>query len=209
MCITKEVSISVFIICTLSCIYIYKRNKLNDRWIAILFGYIGIMQFLEYLMWEDQECSGLNQKATRVAFYILIFQPMVSFLIAYYMTNGKIPLWLYLLNIIYITYSVPILYSKLEDNQCSKPCDNSKIGLIWPWLYWKYISVFVFFLCLVSPLLLMKKNGVLYFTLNLIVLLLSGIVGSYRCRGIINIPVGSFWCLMAFFAPIVAIFINK
>ena len=62
MCITKEVSISTFLICTISCIYLYQRNNTNDRWVALLFGYIGIMQFLEYLMWCDQECKGFNQK---------------------------------------------------------------------------------------------------------------------------------------------------
>ena len=91
MCITKEVSISTFLICTISCIYLYQRNNTNDRWVALLFGYIGIMQFLEYLMWCDQECKGLNQKTTIVAFYFVLFQPIVSLLVAYHFTNGKIP----------------------------------------------------------------------------------------------------------------------
>ena len=72
MCINAEVSISGFIVCSVTCLYLYKRNKLNDRWIAITFGYIGIIQLLEYLMWIDQECSGLNQIATDLSFYFVI-----------------------------------------------------------------------------------------------------------------------------------------
>jgi hypothetical protein len=172
------------------------------------------MQFLEYLMWRDQECSGMNQKATRIAFYYVLFQPIVSLLVAYSMTNGKIPSWLYMINVIYVLYAVPFIreYSK-KDNQCTKPCDGSQIGLNWPWatdndndnsLLW-----LLFFGGLASPLLLMKHNGTIYFILNLIAWILSYIIGTYRCHGNVDIPSGSLWCMMAFSAPLFAIFINK
>ena len=209
MCITKEVSISTFFICTISCIYLYQRNKRNDRWVALLFGYIGLMQFLEYLMWTDQECSGINQKATRVAFYIIILQPLVSVLIAYYMTNGKIPPWLYMIEIIYVIYAIPRLYSKLEENQCTKPCDGSHMGLNWLWVVDNSLVWLIFFCGLVSPLLLMKPNGYIYCILNFIIWILSYIIGSYRCNGDVDIPSGSLWCLMAFMGPLFAIFMNK
>jgi len=210
MCITKEVSISTFLICTISCIYLYQRNNTNDRWVALLFGYIGIMQFLEYLMWCDQECKGINQKTTIIAFYIILLQPLVSLLIAYSMTNGKIPMWLYMIEIIYVIYAIPILYSKLEANQCTKPCNGSQFGLNWPWVVDNFLVWFTFFCGLVSPLLLMKQNGTTYFILNLIIWILSGIIGSYRCQGgIADIPSGSLWCLMAFFGPLFAIFMNQ
>ena len=217
MCITKEVSLSVFLTCTISCIYLYQRNNINDRWIAILFGYIGIMQLLEYFMWKDQDCKGLNQKATKISIYFILLQPIVSFVVAYIMTNGKIPNWLYMITIIYIIYVIPTLYSKLEDNQCTKPCNGSDFGLNWAWtdidigkrnirgtFVW-----FVFFLALISPLLLMKKNENIYFILNTVIWLLSGIIGSYRCQGITDISSGSLWCLMAFLMPLSAIYINK
>lgn len=208
MCITKEVSISTFIICTISCIYLYQRNNINDRWIAILFGYIGIMQLLEYFMWKDQDCKGLNQKATIIAFYILIFQPIISFVIAYNMLNGKIPNWLYILMIIYIIYTI-YKFKDVKDNQCTKPCDGSQFGLSWPFMVADPFFWVIFFLSLTSPLLLMKKSGTFYFILNLIIWIISSIFGSFKCKGIIDIPVGSFWCLMAFIAPLSAIYINK
>lgn len=202
MCVTKEVSLSVFIICSISCIYLYKRNLVNDRWVAILFGYIGIMQLLEYFMWKDQECKGLNQKTTIIAFYFLLFQPIVSLLVAYHFTNGEIPNWLYMIEFIYIIYAIPILYSKLEPNQCTKPCNGSKFGLNWPWVVDNSLVWVVFFGGLVSPFLLMKKTGTKFFILNLIAWILSGIIGSYRCQGLVDIPSGSLWCLMGFFGPL-------
>jgi hypothetical protein len=216
MCLSEGVSLFVFILCSLTCVYLYQRNRVNDRWIAILFGYIGTIQLLEYFMWKDQECSGLNQQSSRIAFYIVMLQPIVSLLVAYHFTKGKIPIWLYMINIIYvifIIYVIPISYSKLEDYPCTKPCDGSQIGLNWapvvsavpaPTLLW-----IIFFIALISPLLLMKKNGRLFFIINLIIWLLSGIIGSYRCQGIVNIPSGSLWCMMAFMGPFIAVFINK
>lgn len=210
MCITKGVSITTFLICSLSSIYLYQRNNPNDRWIAVLFGYVGIIQLLEYFMWKDQECKGLNQKTTKIAFYIILFQPIVSLLVAYSMTNGKIPTWLYMINIIYVIYAVPILYSKLEDNQCTKPCDGSNYGLNWPWATGSNTLLWIVFFCgLVSPFLLMKKTGNIFFIFNLIIWLLSGIIGSYRCQGLVDIPSGSLWCMMAFLGPLVGIYINK
>ena len=208
MCITKEVSLSVFIICSLSCIYLYQRNLPNDRWVAILYGYIGIMQLLEYFMWKDQECSGLNQKATKIAFYILVFQPIISFLVAYIMTNGKLPNWLYMITMIYIIYVISKISFKDKDNKCTKPCDGADFGLSWSFMMDPHEPILwiIFFIALTSPQLLMKKSGKIYFILNLIIWLLSGMIGSYRCQGIIDIPVGSFWCLIAFLMPLFKIY---
>jgi len=168
-------------------------------------------------MWKDQECSGLNQQTTRIAFYIVMLQPIVSLLVAYHFTKGKIPMLLYMINIFYVIYVIPMFFSKLKDNQCTKPCDGAKIGLNWHWtdidvgeggvngsLLW-----IIFFLAAISPLLLMKKNGRLFFIINLIIWSLSGIIGSYRCQGLVDIPSGSLWCMMAFLGPLVGIYINK
>ena len=121
MCVNKEVSITVFIICSCACLYLFKRNRLNDRWIAIFFIYIGCIQYLEYLMWTDQECNGLNQWATDVAFWHNIFQPFLSLVWAYYFTNGKLPIWVYIMFFLYVTTSLPKIYDKRGINQCSKP----------------------------------------------------------------------------------------
>ena len=82
MCINEKVSMTAFITCTIASLYLFYRNNKYDRWVAIFFFYIGLMQLLEYFMWIDQECKGLNQISTDIGFWHNIFQPVASFVIA-------------------------------------------------------------------------------------------------------------------------------
>jgi len=204
MCITKEISLLTFTVCSLSCLYLFKRNKKNDRLFSLLFGYIGFVQFLEYLMWIDQECSGFNQKVTKISGYFIILQPIISVLLFYLFIKIDIPPYIYGITLLYIFYAIPILYSNIKDNQCSKPCEGSEIGLHWPWVPDNIFLWTLFFLSLSLPFLLIN-NGI-YFSLMTMVWILSGLIGSYRCKGILPIPSGSLWCLMAFTGPLFKIY---
>jgi hypothetical protein len=212
MCVTKEVSISAFFICSLSCIYLYQRNNVNDRWIAFIFGYFGIMQFLEYLMWTDQKCTGLNQTATDMAFIHNILQPIMSLLVAYVILK-KVPNWSYLLLLLYIVYSLPKIYAAKKKNQCSKPCSKDNIGLSWEYTLIKdnpYIVWMIFTFALAAPFLLMKKNGIIYASIILGTFAISHLLALNRCPNIsVSAPTGSWWCLMATLGPLAAIYINR
>ena len=209
MCLSGELSMTVFVISLVTCIYLWRRNNVHDRWIACVFGYIGSMQFLEYLMWIDQECSGLNQEATHIGFWIVITQPIVSLAIAYYMTSGKIQPWIYAVTLTYLLYSVPAIYKKKEPNQCSKPCPGSDIGLSWLWAPSTTLVWFIFCGALASPFLSMKRNGLIWFICIYIMFMLAGIIGSHRCNGPVPVPSGSLWCLFAFVGPLAGVFINR
>jgi hypothetical protein len=212
MCINKEVSISAFIVCSVTCIYLYKRNLQNDRWIAIIFGYFGTMQLLEYLMWIDQECSGLNQIATDLAFIHNILQPMVSLLVAYIMIR-KIPKFAYIVLGIYILVSFPRIWEAKKENQCSKPCSEENIGLSWEYTLIKdnpYMIWFIFAIALATPFLLMKKNGHIYASIIMGTFISSHFIARHRCPNVIvSSPTGSWWCLMASLVPLSAVYINK
>jgi hypothetical protein len=209
MCISAEVSISAFIFCSITCIYLYRRNKPNDRWIAIAFGYLGCMQLLEYLMWIDQECSGLNQIATDLGFIHNILQPLVSLLVAYLMIK-KLPKWIYIPFLIYIIYSLPKIWISKKKNQCSKPCSEEKIGLSWEYTNTEHLTIvwLIFTIALCIPFLTMKKNGYIYFILIMGTYIASHFIAENRCQGAIIPSNGSWWCLMATLIPFSAIFIN-
>jgi hypothetical protein len=212
MCISEEVSLATFIICTLSCIYLFKRNNKNDKWIAILFIYLGSMQFLEYLMWKDQECKGLNQLATNIGFIHNILQPLVSLLIAYYFTGGKIHPCIYLIFGLYLMTSLPKIIKKKEKNQCSLPCNNGVDGLSWKYTTTEYpIYVWaVFCLALIAPLLSMSGGGKIYAGIVLAIYFLAHCISISRCPNNIGAPPnGSWWCMMAAFIPLLSIKINK
>ena len=211
MCISAEVSMIAFLTCSISCIYLYKRNRTNDRWIAMVFGYFGIMQLLEYLMWMDQECSGLNQLATHYSLIHVVLQPVISLLVAYLMIK-KVPNWSYLLLLLYLVISLPKILAAKEENQCSKPCHGSDIGLTWDYTIvdHSYLVWILFAIALAAPFLLMKKNGYIYAFFLMITFAISHFIAYHRCNKpiLINAPSGSWWCLVSAFGPLCAIFIN-
>jgi len=209
MCISSEVSMIAFLYCSVTSIFLYQRNRPNDRWIAFLAGYLGTMQLLEYLMWSDQECSGLNQISTDLGFIHNILQPIVSLLVAY-LIIGKIPLWSYIPLIAYLIYSLPKIVSEKKQGQCSKPCSSEKIGLSWAYTKTKESMLvwLIFTIALCSPLLLMKKNGLIYFSFLMGTYILSHFIAQERCMGSAIPSNGSWWCLMATMMPTIAYFIN-
>lgn len=209
MCINENISLSVFTLCIATCIYLYKRNNKNDKWIAVLFIYLGSMQFLEYLMWKDQECKGLNQLATNIGFWHNILQPIVSLAIAYYFTGGNLPKWIYVIFIIYIIYSFPKIWASKKDNQCSKPCGDDNVGLSWeytntmnPTIVWG-----IFCIALSAPLFAMKQW--IYGFLIILTYIISYFIAIYRCPNFKIPPSGSWWCFMAGFIPLLALKINN
>lgn len=217
MCVNAEVSIIAFLYCSITSYCLYKRNKKNDRWIAILFSYIGIMQLLEFFMWIDQECSGINQMASKIATIQVVLQPIISFGLVYYINNGNIPLWLYSILMIYILYSIPKIYNvniKKNISDCAQPCKNYKYGLSWEWTdigdtLSNFLVWFIFAICLGAPFLIIKNRGYIYFAFIIISWMLATLIGHYRCGVLFNTPSGSFWCLFAIFGPTLAYFVNK
>jgi len=201
---------TAFLGCSILCIFLYNRNYSNDRWVAIIIGYLGTMQLLEYLMWIDQECTGLNQIATNIGFVHNILQPILSFIVAYTMTP-KMPYWSYLLLLLYLVYSLPKISNKKTDNQCSKPCSKENVGLSWEYTNTdNSLSVWMIFaLALSAPFLTMNKNGHIYFALLIGTYVLSCFIAQTRCTGSVIPSNGSWWCLMTTVIPFLAIFINK
>jgi len=185
---------------------------MNDRWISILFAYLGTMQLLEYLMWKDQECNGLNQIATNIGFIHNILQPLISLLIAYYFTGGKLPLYIYIIFILYLTTSLPEIIKVKKENQCSLPCNGGNVGLAWKYTNTnnKYYVWSVFCLALIVPFLSMKRNGKLYGGIIMVAYIIAHLISNVRCpnnQG--SPPNGSWWCIMAVLIPLLAIKINK
>ena len=106
MCVNKEVSLISFIFVITVCTYLFKRNNQNDRWIAIVFGYIGLMQLIEFFMWIDQKCKNINIIATKIGFFQNLFQPLISIIIALYFTKKKLNNFhfMYLSSFLYIIF---------------------------------------------------------------------------------------------------------
>ena len=211
MCISEGVSLVAFFVCSVSCIHLYLRNNTNDRWIAILFGYFGTMQFLEYLMWTDQACTGLNQWSTHLGFFHSILQPLISIGVAYYFVR-ELPPYVYAIFALYVFTSLPRILAMKKPNQCSRPCNKGRLGLSWDYTNTTYPTYVwaVFCLALIAPITTMKHDGRVYSALILATYILSHFISVSRCPNNSGAPPnGSWWCLMAVVGPVFAIYRNK
>ena len=212
MCVNEYVSMAVFIICTALCIYLYKRNNVNDRWIASLFLFVGTMQLLEFVMWMDQECNGANQLATDIAFWQNILQPIVAIIAAYVFTKGQIPIYIYIPTIVYLFFSIPIIMNTKQPDKCTKTCEGSNVGLAWEYTNTKHLNLvwLIFLIALVTPFFTMPENAIVYTAILIITYIISLFISKFRCANTNVVPTsGSWWCLLAFTTPLAAVFVNK
>ena len=210
MCLNKEISIGVFTVCSVSSVYLFKRNRPNDRWIAIFAGYVGFMQYLEYLMWTDPECTGLNQYATHLGFWHNISQPFLSLALAYYFTQGNLPSWVYMVCILYATTSLPKIWDSQTNDMCSQPCGDNQYGLSWTYTETPNQTYVwgIFCLAIAAPLLTMKKQGHMYAGLVVGMYIIAHFISVSRCPHSITPPNGSWWCIMSAFIPVMGIYLN-
>ena len=105
MCFSKEASlISLYLGLINSFIFIYfsKKNvKSINLKVALIFGFVSLMQGIEYLIWSDLQCTNGNNKLAGIIGPILNYlQPFIIFMI---LGIFKYPL-INIINIIYLIY---------------------------------------------------------------------------------------------------------
>ena len=78
----KEVSLGSFIIISLVCIMLFKRNLPNDRLMAIFIMGYGSMQLFETIIWVGIEYNKpiINKIGTVLASLLLYFHPLIFLL---------------------------------------------------------------------------------------------------------------------------------
>ena len=82
MCYSVEASLGAFLFALVLSYSLYKRNKGNDRSIAILMFGISIMQIAEFFMHLDPDCkSNMNKYSSMFGLFVLLMiQPLFSIL---------------------------------------------------------------------------------------------------------------------------------
>ena len=94
MCFSSESSLIVFsigIACTIYLIYrAYKTNSKEDLISAICLILITIMQFIEYILWNNQQCNDHNRIASYFIIILLMLQPIVIYIVIYYLYHDFI-----------------------------------------------------------------------------------------------------------------------
>lgn len=207
MCYSLEISRNSFLINTIACyiLYNYNSKKVDNKILSIFFGWVGLMQLLDYIFWLNQEKNRINFTFTKIAMIINHLQPIVLGLAIYYF-NGKLKVNSKSLLIIYsfiaIFYSISI-YDEIDYTLKEKTPDKKHTTLYWQWNRKNNNMIVYFtFICVLS--LLAYEN--LSYPINIIMVFINiftYILASDKVRSI-----GRMWCNISSFVPLFLLYIE-
>jgi hypothetical protein len=166
MCWSADASLKTFMIGIIGILYGYVNNYSIIE-LIFLFSF-SIMQLIEYFIWTYYNNPYLNHIFTLIGYIIIGIQPIISILTL----KDKYVNIMIILLVIYIS-GILIKKDKII-NQSYYSYEGKNKHLVWSWLEKKnmdYISLFIYFICLLLPILI---NGYIrLFFYGLITLILS------------------------------------
>ncbi|BCS82892.1 hypothetical protein QLL95_gp1231 [Cotonvirus japonicus] len=207
MCWSQEVSLITFVIIIGGCIYLYKRNRPNDRWIAIFAGIVAMIQLAEFFMWSDLNCGRINRYASIFALFILVLEPLTNIISGLLFSDNSNKILLKLLLVTYIFFVVVIFFK--QQNQSIMWCGTSPCGshsaidgffikksCNLKWIFMDSFGIctsIIWVLFLLVPFLAMKpKSQGIFFVIVGILTLIMAMSANNAARG-------SLWCWLAIF----------
>ena len=218
MCWNKEVSLGSFIIISLVCCLLYKRNLHNDRLMAIFIMGYGSMQLFETIIWIGIEYNKpiINKIGTILASLLLYFHPLIFLLGLKYDTFYKNITKKYIYKIFFVIAILFIIIGLFRNGTAlfSKSPEYSLTSYLLPkyrHLVWDMpdnYNLIIGFLIIVSLLFMFPKNKIF-----LIILLLYYIIPAlYTYYSIPNNTnkniAGSYWCWIVAFCSFLIYFAN-
>ena len=209
MCWNKEVSFGSFIIISLVCVMLFKRNLPNDRFLAIFIMGYGSMQLLETIIWIGIEYNkpSINKIGTILASLLLYCHPLIFILGLKYdklykniqniQTIGLIIGTLIL--IVGLVRNGMSLFSKTPTYSLTSYVIPKYRHLVWniPDNY----NLIILFMIIVSILFIFPKNKI--FMILLLMYYIVPALYSYFTipKGLNKNIAGSYWCwIVAFFS---------
>jgi hypothetical protein len=203
MCFSARSSILSFTIGLLGSLLCLSLGSVKDRIIGYFFGFVSLMQGIEYLLWTHQKCDNYNRLISLLGMSFNHLQPFVlGIIILLINKNVNHKPWIYLVMFLYVLIIVPYslqFFSVGKDKQCT--LKNTANHLQWNWNILQYNRlIYIIFLLTMSVLFILgmptMKTG-LYFALGAILsYITSAIVYNYN-------DVGALWCYYVAFLPII------
>jgi hypothetical protein len=105
MCFSAKVSLFTFLLGFVSSILCVTLGKIMDMVIGLLLGYVSLMQFIEYLLWNHQKCDNYNKTISIIGMILNHAQPIVLGIILLYVSN-PFPKNKYIILIIMFIYTL-------------------------------------------------------------------------------------------------------
>lgn len=205
MCWNKEVSITTFILAIIGSVYLYQRNKPNDRWVAVFAATIAFIQLAEFLMWSDLECGTINRYASMLALLVLAMEPFMNMVGGIYFSNTPHKPFLKYLLLSYLVFLIFYFFTQIYQEPTiwcgTSACLTDSIGgfitgnkcnLEWYFLQNKDSKLgVIWILFLMIPFLTMTPHcqGIALFALGFATFFLAKMVN--------NAALGSLWCWLA------------
>jgi len=197
MCYSKSLSLKSFLFGIISSIYLYINNNNNSSYsfnenktIALFFSFVSLMQLVEYFLWSDLKCTGINQTTSKIGILLNHFQPVVLLLISLFYLESNKSLDLNIIILINIIYSIYVIYVYKrfldEKNFCVKP--NKKGHLDWTW---KHNFNYNFYHLLIF-LNLLNYYNYSKLTMSIILSYVLFFISLTKFKD----NIGEFWCLM-------------
>ncbi len=173
----------------------------TDKIIGGFFGFVSLMQFIEYLLWDHQICDDYHKNISNVGMWLNHLQPAVLGILVLIFGPDKYRLQTLAITGLYFLAAVKYSLQYTEDKMCTTPKKDNP-HLVWNWNIMDHsYNMYLLFLGSMMALYIfgMKKNGIIFGVLSVISLVISMLVYP---RG----SIGAMWCLFAVFAPLIYLF---
>ena len=172
----------------------------TDKIIGLFFGYVALMQAVEYLLWTHQVCDEYNETVSIWGMILNHSQPVIL-AIAILLFNPNVnKLQLSGIVLVFLAAIIPYSISFLKDKASHCTLKSVKDGnhLLWHWnnMEYHYIVYFIF-LCSLAGLFAvgLPKYGIAWAFVAFITYF-----RSYSDYGGSNF--GALWCYYAVFTPL-------
>jgi hypothetical protein len=204
MCFSANVSLFTFIIGIIGAILCISLGETMDIVFGLFLGFVSLMQFIEYLLWNHQVRNNYNRLLSIIGMILNHSQPIVLgiilLLVSKYNDYNKYVILTII--IIYLLFAIvySIFFLKNMNNQYTIKNKRTK-HLDWKWNEEKY-GVFFYGIFLLSFVLLFiygmptLKQGI-YLAFFTVFLYLTTLLFYFSKH------LGSMWCFYSAFVPII------
>lgn len=189
MCFNKQVSLITFVIGFIGSASLFIKGHRAE---SLFYFCVILMQFYEFLLWENPSCSKKNETLTKIAAITNHLEP-VMFYLGLVLFGNKLPGIVHVSIVLYSLIALIYTKSVWRTLDCTQPDQDGH-------LYWKWNlgnNFFPFYTIFLCELLILASFGNIKY--HVIVIFASFLV-SLLLYGKEKVA-GSMWCFIAAFVP--------
>lgn len=203
MCYSASSSFGTFFFVFLICCILWIRGSKLQKSLAIMLGFIALMQVIEGLLWLNIECNSINIFITSFIPILLFIQPIVIIGTLYSFGTGLLSPFIYKILLGIALLSLPLYIDWFKDGigKCTVIGKNGH--LVWPFTNTNPYSlahiIYNILLTIGFATLNTEWYGIFY--------LVMAVLGYYKSRITYGHSWGSIWCHYVNLLAIGALFV--